>query len=69
VLARARAEALSELFPAWRIWLDQACWHARRRDVRYLQPGVIWIYDFTHFTRAKRCAVAVLGVVTGTPRT
>ncbi len=26
-------------------------------------PGVIWIYDFTHFTRAKRCAVAVLGVV------
>ena len=28
-----------------------------------LAPGVIWIYDFTHFTRAKRCAVAVLDVV------
>jgi transposase InsO family protein len=24
---------------------------------------VIWIYDFTHFTAAKRCAVAVLDVV------
>jgi hypothetical protein len=42
VLARARIEALSELFPGWRIWLDQAGWHARRRDVPYLQarrPG------------------------------
>ena len=28
-----------------------------------LVPGVIWIYDFTHFTRAKRCAVAVVDVV------
>ena len=28
-----------------------------------LVPGVIWIYDFTHFTRSKRCAVAVPGVV------
>lgn len=28
-----------------------------------LVPGVIWIYDFTHFTRAKRCAIAVLDVV------
>jgi putative transposase len=28
-----------------------------------LVPGVIWIYDFTHFTRSKRCAVAVLDVV------
>lgn len=37
VLARARIEALSELFPGWRIWLDQAGWHARRRDVPYLQ--------------------------------
>jgi hypothetical protein len=36
VLARARVEALSELFPGWRIWLDQAGWHARRRD-NYLQ--------------------------------
>jgi hypothetical protein len=37
VLARARIEALSGLFPAWRIWLDQAGWHARRRDTMYLQ--------------------------------
>jgi len=37
VLARARIEALSELFPGWRIWLDQAGWHACRRDVTYLQ--------------------------------
>ena len=37
VLARARAEALSGLFPAWRIWLDQAGWHARRRQANYLQ--------------------------------
>jgi hypothetical protein len=37
VLARARIEALSALFPAWRIWLDRAGWHARRRDAMYLQ--------------------------------
>ena len=37
VLARARAEALSRLFPGWRIWLDHAGWHARRHDVSYLQ--------------------------------
>ena len=29
-----------------------------------LVPGVIWIYDFTHFTRSRRCAVAVLGWAT-----
>jgi putative transposase len=28
-----------------------------------LVPGVIWIYDFTHFRAAKRCAVAMLDVV------
>lgn len=28
-----------------------------------LVPGVIWIYDFTHFTAAGRCAVAVLDVI------
>lgn len=28
-----------------------------------LVPGVIWIYDFTHFSRSRRCAVAVLDVV------
>jgi Resolvase, N terminal domain len=37
VLARARIEALTELFPAWRVWLDQHGWHARRRDPTYLQ--------------------------------
>jgi hypothetical protein len=31
VLARARIEALTELFPSWRIWLDEAGWHAGRR--------------------------------------
>lgn len=28
-----------------------------------LVPGVIYIYDFTHFTAAGRCAVAVLDVI------
>jgi hypothetical protein len=37
VLARARLEALSGLFPGWRIWLDQHGWHARRRQSPYLQ--------------------------------
>ena len=27
------------------------------------KPLRIWAYDFTHFTRAKRCAVAVLDMV------
>lgn len=42
-LTRARIGALSELFPDWRIWLDQHGWHARRRETVYLQglePGV-----------------------------
>ena len=42
-LTRARIGALSELFPDWRIWLDQRGWHARRREAVYLQglePGV-----------------------------
>jgi hypothetical protein len=37
VLARARLEALTALFPGWRIWLDRAGWHARRRSDGYLQ--------------------------------
>jgi hypothetical protein len=37
VLARARLEALSGLFPDWRIWLDQRGWHARRRQSPYFQ--------------------------------
>jgi hypothetical protein len=28
-----------------------------------LVPGVVWIYDFTHFASSRRCAVAVLDVV------
>jgi putative transposase len=32
-------------------------------DWAELVPGVIWIYEFTHFTAAKRCPVAVLDVV------
>ena len=32
-------------------------------DWAELVPGVIWIYDFTHFRASGRCAVAVLDVV------
>jgi transposase InsO family protein len=32
-------------------------------DWAELVPGVIWIYDFTHFRASRRCAVAVLDVV------
>ncbi len=32
-------------------------------DWAELVPGVIWIYDFTHFTAAGRCAIAVMDVV------
>lgn len=35
---------------AWPDWAD-------------LVPGVIWIYDYTHFRASKWCAVAVLDVV------
>jgi putative transposase len=28
-----------------------------------LVPGIIWIYDFTHFRASRRCAIAVLDVV------
>jgi hypothetical protein len=37
LLARTHMQTLSELFPDWRIWLDQHGWHARRRDAVYLQ--------------------------------
>ncbi len=37
LLARARLEALSGLFPGWRIWLDERGWHARRRHTPYMQ--------------------------------
>lgn len=41
ILASARLEALESLFPDWRIWLDQAGWHARRRDgfLQSYRPG------------------------------
>jgi hypothetical protein len=42
ILASAGAEALTRLFPHWRIWSDQHGWHARRRGQVYLQdhhPG------------------------------
>jgi hypothetical protein len=37
VLTRAGVEALSLLFPDWRIWADGHGWHARRRGDVYLQ--------------------------------
>jgi hypothetical protein len=41
-LGLAALAALQELYPGWRIWLDQHGWHARRRDEGFLQalrPG------------------------------
>jgi transposase InsO family protein len=32
-------------------------------DWAELVPGMIWIYDFTHFRASRRCAIAVLDVV------
>jgi hypothetical protein len=37
VLTRAGLEALSRLFPDWRIWADDHGWHARRRGEVYVQ--------------------------------
>jgi hypothetical protein len=42
MLARTRLEALAEIYPGWRIWLDQQGWHARRRGPGFVQgyrPG------------------------------
>lgn len=41
ILARARLEALTGLYPGWRVWLDRHGWHARRRDNfrQGYQPG------------------------------
>jgi hypothetical protein len=40
-LTRARLDALSEIFPDWRIWLDSSGWHARRRGahLQVYRPG------------------------------
>ena len=37
ILARARLDALAEMYPGWRIWLDSHGWHARRRNDGFLQ--------------------------------
>jgi hypothetical protein len=47
MLARARLEALAEIYPDWRIWLDQHGWHARRRGQGFVQgyrPGAPVFY-------------------------
>jgi hypothetical protein len=36
VLAEASREALTQVYPRWRIWTDDHGWHARRRG-GYLQ--------------------------------
>ena len=43
----AREPAVRAPWPDWVTW----------------KPNVIWCYDFTHFTRARRVAVAVIDVV------
>jgi putative transposase len=43
----AREPAVRAPWPEWVTW----------------KPNVIWCYDFTHFTRARRVAVAVIDVV------
>jgi hypothetical protein len=47
VLARAQLEAMTGLFPGWRIWLDARGWHARRRSdgfVEQFRPGAPAFY-------------------------
>lgn len=42
LLDDARLEALTEIYPGWRIWLDEHRWHARRRSYGFVQgyrPG------------------------------
>ena len=43
----AREPAVRAPWPDWIVW----------------KPGRVWCYDFSHFTRARRVAVAVLDVV------
>jgi len=43
----AREPLVREPWPEWVVW----------------KPGSIWCYDFTHFTRAKSCPIAVMDVV------
>jgi hypothetical protein len=47
MLARTRLEALAEIYPAWRIWMDGHGWHARRRGAGFVQgyrPGAPVFY-------------------------
>jgi hypothetical protein len=37
MLTRVRLEALAEIYPDWRIWLDDHGWHARRRAGEFMQ--------------------------------
>jgi hypothetical protein len=41
-LMQARIDALSDLFPGWRIWVDSHGWHAYRRNgyMQLFRPGV-----------------------------
>jgi hypothetical protein len=42
LLDDARLEALTEIYPGWRTWLDEHGWHARRRSYGFVQgyrPG------------------------------
>jgi putative transposase len=59
VLRVLAAEGLTLPAPARREPGPQRPWP----DWAELVPGVIWIYDFTHFRASRRCAVAVLDVV------
>ena len=59
VLRVLTAEGVHLPAPAPRTRPDKRPWP----EWAELVPGVIWIYDFTHFRASKRCAVAVLDVV------
>jgi len=42
LLDDARLEAMTEIYPGWRTWLDEHGWHARRRSYGFVQgyrPG------------------------------
>jgi hypothetical protein len=53
LLAEAGREALTELFPQWRIWTDGHGWHARRRG------GFLQHYQYGAPTFAVHARTAV----------
>jgi putative transposase len=59
VLRVLAAEGVHLPAPTQRTRADKRPWP----EWAELVPGVIWIYDFTHFRASRRCAVAVLDVV------